>query len=141
VYNSTTGLFTYANVVPARANQYINGDCSLPGETTILSSRCLSSVSIFTVDYDAPLRCHPSPDVRTLLEPLFQYANSSTLVGGSNGTTVVYGNSTTSSNGTAVSSPTSTVTYTGPSANVAGLVEVPWLPTVLGIVVAAMFYV
>jgi 5'-nucleotidase len=82
VYNSTTGLFTYANVLPAGANQCINDDCSLPGETTILSSGCLSSVSVFTVDYDAPLQCHPSPDVRTILEPLVQYANSSSLVGG-----------------------------------------------------------
>jgi hypothetical protein len=47
------------------------------------------SVSVFTVDYDAPLQCHSSPDERCLLELLVQYANSPSLVGGLNSTTGV----------------------------------------------------
>ncbi|RDL41278.1 SurE-like protein [Venustampulla echinocandica] len=105
VYNSTTGLFTWGNVVPEGANTCINGDCSLPGETDILNAGCQSSVSVFTVDYDAPLACHASPDLRGDLAPLVQYANSTIKVGGLDGTSSV-------TNGTAVitaATPTSTL--------------------------------
>jgi hypothetical protein len=98
-YNAATGLFSYANIVPDGANQCINGDCSLPGETTILNSECQSSVSVFTVDYDAPRDCHASLDMRSLLMPLMKYANSSKIVGGLNGTATVFGNSTSTSSG------------------------------------------
>jgi 5'-nucleotidase len=64
VYNATSGLFAYGNVVSPGANTCINGDCSLPGETDILNAGCQSSVSVFTVDYDAPLTCHSAPDLR-----------------------------------------------------------------------------
>lgn len=50
------GVFTYAPIVPERGgNACINGDCSLPGETGVVEGGCASSVSVFTVDYDAPL--------------------------------------------------------------------------------------
>lgn len=42
--NSTTGLFSYANIVPAGANQCINGDCFLPDEINILNGACQFSV-------------------------------------------------------------------------------------------------
>lgn len=35
-------------------NTCITGDCSLPGETDIIANTCQSSVSVFSVDYDAP---------------------------------------------------------------------------------------
>jgi 5'-nucleotidase len=70
-----TDLFSYGNVAQ-RANTCTNGDCTLPGETTILNAGFQSSSSVFTVDYDAPLDCKPVPDVRSLLWPLVQYANS-----------------------------------------------------------------
>lgn len=54
VYNATTKLFTYANTVSSGINVCINGDCSLPGETDVLNRGCYASVSVFTVDYDAP---------------------------------------------------------------------------------------
>ena len=76
VYDPTTGLFSYGSVTPAGANTCINGDCSLPGETNVVSSGCFSSVSVFTVDYDAP---NPgSKKVRKLLEPLVKYQNATT---------------------------------------------------------------
>ncbi|TVY22227.1 Acid phosphatase [Lachnellula hyalina] len=76
-FNETTGLFSYQNLVEPGTNQCINGDCSL-----------LSAVSVFTVDYDAPIggACKSGPDVRSWLAPLVQYANSTNLVGGLNGT-------------------------------------------------------
>ncbi|KAI1254633.1 hypothetical protein MGN70_003646 [Eutypa lata] len=55
-YNETTGLFHYEDLVPPEGtglNACINGDCSLPGETELLS-KCATPVSLFTVDYDAP---------------------------------------------------------------------------------------
>ena len=76
VLNPATGLFSYGSIVPAGANTCVNGDCSLPGETTVVGSGCFSSVSVFTVDYDAP---NPgSKKVRKLLEPLVKYQNATT---------------------------------------------------------------
>jgi len=128
-YNPTTGLFTYANVVPSRANQCINGDCSLPGEIALLNSGCQSSVSVFTVDYDAPLlSCHPPTDVRALLVPLVQYANSSQFVGGLGGT-----NLATSSGGagTVAAAAPAPMASLLPSSR-ALRTEVPWLAALFG---------
>ena len=75
VFNPKTGIFTFGSIVAAGVNACINGDCSLPGETTVVDG-CFSSVSVFTVDYDAP---NPgSKKVRKLLEPLVRYQNSTT---------------------------------------------------------------
>ena len=75
VLDEKTGLFSYGSVTPAGANTCINGDCSLPGETTVVDSGCFSSVTVFTVDYDAP-SCGGAKHVRQLLEPLVKYENS-----------------------------------------------------------------
>lgn len=90
VYNESTGLFHYENIVTAGVNQCINGDCSLPGETIVLSSGCRSSVSVFTVDYDAPT-CGGSAPIRAQLSPLVQSINSTHFVGGLNGTAAIFG--------------------------------------------------
>jgi 5'-nucleotidase len=142
-YNAATGLFSYANVVPDGANQCISGDCSLPGETTIINSGCQSSVSVFTVDYDAPRDCHASNDVQSLLMPLVQYANSSKIVGGLNGTATVFGNSTSTSSGrniTATSSSTAKPSASQVVTAGAGYVAGSWVATAFGIQVAAIFY-
>lgn len=54
-YNETTKLFTWENIYPKAAgvNACYNGDCSLPGETFAVGGGSIS-VSVFTVDYDAP---------------------------------------------------------------------------------------
>jgi hypothetical protein len=94
-------------------NVCINGDCSLPGETSFLDKDCKTSVSVFTVDYDAPdaSTCsgNEAVSVRNALEPLVQYANSTaTFVGGLNGTFTIFGNTTgTSSNSPTTSAPSS----------------------------------
>lgn len=72
LYNETTGLFRYGNLLADGVNRCINGDCSLPGERPIVDDRCATSVSVFTIDYDAPL----GPDqscVRAALSPLVTY--------------------------------------------------------------------
>lgn len=75
VYNATSGLFTYANIVPnGGGNTCINGDCSLPGETAILNSGCQASVSVFTVDYDAPTGPLQA-DIRSRLSSVVKYVN------------------------------------------------------------------
>ncbi|KAF1996681.1 sure-like protein [Amniculicola lignicola CBS 123094] len=55
IYNETTGLFKYGEINPkaAGANVCFNGDCSLPGETLVVAGGSVS-ISVFTVDYDAP---------------------------------------------------------------------------------------
>jgi 5'-nucleotidase len=58
-YNTTTGLFVVPNnnffgLTPAGENTCYNGDCSLPGESIVVTA-CESAVTIFTVDYDAPI--------------------------------------------------------------------------------------
>lgn len=73
VFDPVTRLFSYGSIVSAGANTCINGDCSLPGETTVVEGGCFSSVSVFTVDYDAP--SPGSGEVRSLLEPLVGYRN------------------------------------------------------------------
>lgn len=108
-YNETTGLFHYAELVDPGVNQCINGDCSLPGEQAILNAGCQSSVSVFTVDYDAPIggSCNVGPDVRSLLTPVVQYVNGSApLLGG-------LGNNTAGG-----SAGNSTVTPVGPTASI-----------------------
>jgi 5'-nucleotidase len=132
IFNATTGLFTFANVVPDGANQCINGDCSLPGETAILNVGCQSSVSIFTVDYDAPLTCHAAPDIRPLLMPLVQYANSTNLVGGLNGTTGVFGGNGTSTNTTTTTTPTPTPTSVQASGG--AYIQFSWAILALGLI-------
>ncbi|KAF7198094.1 Acid phosphatase [Pseudocercospora fuligena] len=72
VFNSTSKTFTYKNTVPSGGNQCINGDCSLPGETEILSTGCQSSISVFTVDYDAPIG-RSQTDIRHRLSSLAPY--------------------------------------------------------------------
>ncbi|KAI4213597.1 MAG: hypothetical protein LQ351_003821 [Letrouitia transgressa] len=82
-FNATSGLFTFRNVVTEGVNACINGDCSLPGETVVVQSGCYSSVSVFTVDYDAP-NCAGSANVRPILQPLVGYLDSNN---GTNSTT------------------------------------------------------
>lgn len=55
VYNETTGLFDWENIDPVAAgiNAAYNGDTSLPGETWVVAGGGIS-VSVFTMDYDAP---------------------------------------------------------------------------------------
>jgi len=72
VYDASTGLFSSGST--SGANTCINGDCSLPGESTILS-KCESSVSVFTVDYDAPTG-DGTQSIRQLLQPLVTAPNS-----------------------------------------------------------------
>jgi 5'-nucleotidase len=66
-YNSTTGLFTYGgtiaySIVTEGANQCFNGNCSLPGESEVFTG-CASSVTVFTVDYDAPFNALTGEEV------------------------------------------------------------------------------
>ncbi len=74
IYNSTTGLFHYQNLISDGNNVCINGDCSLPGETPIVDNGCFASVSVFTIDYDAPLG-PAQHGIRTPLLPLVAYEN------------------------------------------------------------------
>ncbi|PSN59623.1 sure-like protein [Corynespora cassiicola Philippines] len=55
VYDEETGTFDWDNVVPKAAgvNACYNGDCGLPGETFVVQGGKIS-VSVFTIDYDAP---------------------------------------------------------------------------------------
>ena len=69
MYNATSGLFTYANLLAAGVNECINGNCDLPGETTVVNGGCQSAVSVFTVDYDAPSG-KETKGVMKALEPL-----------------------------------------------------------------------
>lgn len=83
VLNEKTGLFSYGSVEPAGLNTCINGDCTLPGETNVVDCGCFSSVTVFTVDYDAP-SCGDAKSVRPLLEPFVKYQNGTK--GGKNST-------------------------------------------------------
>ncbi|KIX05411.1 5'/3'-nucleotidase SurE [Rhinocladiella mackenziei CBS 650.93] len=58
-FNATNKLIqiadnNYFGLVPDGSNQCINGNCNLPGESNVVKA-CQSGVTIFTVDYDAPI--------------------------------------------------------------------------------------
>lgn len=76
VYNATTGLFTYANYLGAGVNVCLEGDCSLPGETTVVGSGCFAAVSVFDIDYDAPTG-EAQTNIRSGLSPLVTYQTES----------------------------------------------------------------
>jgi 5'/3'-nucleotidase len=87
VLNTTSNVFTFGNDVnDPGANTCINGDCTLPGETNVVIG-CSVSLSVFTVDYDAPT-CNNATNVRTLFQPLANNPNVTTAngVNGGNGT-------------------------------------------------------
>ncbi|KAI4142391.1 MAG: hypothetical protein LQ340_007360, partial [Diploschistes diacapsis] len=69
VFNATSGTFSYANILGSGVNACINGNCSLPGETSAVNAGCQSSVSVFTVDYDAPAT-HSTASIMNSLKPL-----------------------------------------------------------------------
>ncbi|KAI9839211.1 MAG: hypothetical protein M1819_003204 [Sarea resinae] len=57
IYSASSGTFSMGSTTPAAdtgTNSLINGNTSLTGENAIVSSGCQSSVSVFTIDYDAP---------------------------------------------------------------------------------------
>ncbi|KAF2670733.1 5'/3'-nucleotidase sure [Microthyrium microscopicum] len=93
VLNTTTNVFTYGNDVnDPGLNTCINGNCSLPGETDVVATKCSVALSPFTIDYDAP-SCNGATDVRGYFSALVANANTSTAASGTsgNGTTVTTG--------------------------------------------------
>jgi len=66
------GFPVYVDVLGPGVNQCHYGDCSLPGETTIVENHCASAISVFDADYDAgvkwagPIQEH----IRTYLAPV-----------------------------------------------------------------------
>jgi 5'-nucleotidase len=82
VLNTTTNVFTFGNdFTESGINTCINGDCTLPGETKVVTG-CSVSLSVFTVDYDAPT-CNGATDVRGLFQELVANQNSTSPSGGS----------------------------------------------------------
>ncbi|KAI7003950.1 hypothetical protein KC355_g8962 [Hortaea werneckii] len=76
-YNETSQTFHYEPIVPEGGiNACINGDCSLPGETEVVEDSCYGAVSVFTVDYSAPLG-DATTDIRQRLTPLVSFQEGS----------------------------------------------------------------
>jgi 5'-nucleotidase len=69
-WDPETGTFTWENILPLAAgvNACLNGDCSLPGETFVVSQNKVS-VSYYIVDYDAPTTWN-TKDLEKRLKPL-----------------------------------------------------------------------
>ncbi|CAI6021199.1 unnamed protein product [Clonostachys chloroleuca] len=138
VYNATTGLFRYGDLVADGVNQCINGDCSLPGETLVVNSGCQSAVSFFTVDYDAPSpkQCGNTTDILTLVPPAVNFWNSTNKVGGLGANSTV----TAPSNGTNTThSAVSTASARSSSTGVSSAVPTSGGQTMKTPVVAAVF--
>ncbi|KAG2732210.1 hypothetical protein G9P44_004627 [Scheffersomyces stipitis] len=69
-YNATSNSFIWQQTSWSGLQVCYNGDCSLPSENLIVQyTECSTSVSAFSVDYDAKLSL--SQEVTALLEPLF----------------------------------------------------------------------
>lgn len=71
-YNSTSNLFYFAFQPGGDALRTCQiGDCTLPSEYSIvLSGECATSVSVFSIDYDAPI--HLGNEAANLIAPLFE---------------------------------------------------------------------
>lgn len=65
------GFPTWTNVVAEGLDDCLSGDCSLPGERKTVES-CQSSISVFSVDYDAPkaIAAPVQEHIRTYLAPV-----------------------------------------------------------------------
>jgi hypothetical protein len=74
VWNATTGLFHYANLITDGNNVCINGNCALPGENAVVNDGCYGSVSVFTIDADAPMGAAQRA-VRAAMQPLVAFEN------------------------------------------------------------------
>lgn len=74
VWNATSGIFTYQNLITDGTNVCINGNCALPGETPVVDNGCYGAVSVFTIDYDAPMG-HAQTAIRASLLPLVAFEN------------------------------------------------------------------
>ena len=141
VYNETTQLFKYADIIGSGANKCINGDCSLPGETDVVT-KCQSSVTFFTVDYDAPYagQCGSTVNPYDLRPSMVYLANSTNMVGGlgANATVTASKNGTTTG-GTPSSTPSASRTPSSVPINAAGKAQVSLLALAVGLVAVALF--
>jgi len=131
-FHAATGLFAAGLNVGDNAtgiNFCLNGDCGLIGETSLIAKGCYSAVSVFTVDYDVPSCGLGAVDQASLLGSLEQNVNSTTLVGGLNGTSTVGSNGTVT--GPSVTSSISTVVTGGAGSLVRSQVTAGFLSTVM----------
>jgi 5'-nucleotidase len=81
-YNAKTGLFSYASAAVAGGSQCTHGNCSLPSELDLLTSGCMSSVTVFLVKYDASsaAECFNITDVTALVPIVVQLNGTVTTV-------------------------------------------------------------
>ncbi|KAH8666989.1 acid phosphatase [Xylariales sp. PMI_506] len=87
VVNETSGTSTIGTLTDADLKFCINGDCSLPEEVNVLQG-CTASVSVFAIDYNAP-NSTAVTDIRSLLQPLVSYTNTSSTSTSTSSTTSV----------------------------------------------------
>lgn len=72
-------LPTYKNIVGKGLNRCVNGDCSLPGEQNAINDdKCAGTLSIYSVDYDAPSSAtkHVDPVISKTLSQLNKDSHS-----------------------------------------------------------------
>lgn len=75
VFDEKKGLFRSENTRPENgANTCVNGDCSLPRESSVIT-KCQTAVTLFTIDYDAPIENQSVSHQSRLVAPLVALAN------------------------------------------------------------------
>jgi 5'-nucleotidase len=80
VLNPMTNVFTLGNDLNnPGVNACLNGDCNLPGETIVILG-CSVSLSVFTIDYNAPT-CNGASDFRSSFQSLAQNKNATSANG------------------------------------------------------------
>ncbi|KAK0713417.1 survival protein sure-like phosphatase/nucleotidase [Lasiosphaeria miniovina] len=94
VFNSKTGLFNRSRDSGSDDSHCANGNCKIPAEKDVLNSGCMSSVTVFAVDYSAPYKweCFNISDVTALVPVIVQLNGSTPLVGGLGPNASVVGN-------------------------------------------------
>jgi len=94
VFDSQTKLFTH-HTSGVTVGPCGDGNCTIPREQDVLNAGCMSSVTLFTVNYNSPFHqeCVQVMDVEGLIPIVVQFNGTTPLIGGLGANASVTGNS------------------------------------------------
>ncbi|KAK3385898.1 survival protein sure-like phosphatase/nucleotidase [Podospora didyma] len=97
-YNTKIGIFDRSQSTAAADDQCSSGICNLPGEKDVVTTGCMSAVTVFAVDYNAAYtrECFNVSDVTAIVPIIVQLNGTKPLVGGLGPNASVIGNVTVS---------------------------------------------
>ncbi|KAG7661169.1 uncharacterized protein J8A68_005319 [[Candida] subhashii] len=70
IYNASSNLFTFSERSGQGMLECQNGDCKLPSEAFVVTNECASTVSVYSIDYDANTKL--TKEVQNSLSALYK---------------------------------------------------------------------